>query len=152
MSDIIAGVSFLVFSHYLANIVYRGIKAISQRRLRAFCRETRYNVKFTRIFRLLKNIVYHVHLARFALYCLHIARSLQKSIAQGCSILLNQVSLWLPVLFLEGLCKKTIGPFAPTIVIIILPSCGMLLLLENYKISRKRWSRVGATQKMDFPF
>ena len=45
MGNIIAGVSFLVFSHYLANIVYRGIKAILQRRLRAFCRETRY-VKF----------------------------------------------------------------------------------------------------------
>ena len=29
VSDIIARVSFLVFSHYLANIVYRDIKAIS---------------------------------------------------------------------------------------------------------------------------
>ena len=29
MGNIIAGVSFLVFSHYLANIVYRDIKAIS---------------------------------------------------------------------------------------------------------------------------
>ena len=42
-----------------------------------FFRQTRY-VKFTHIFRLLKNIVYHVHLARFALYCEHITQSLQK--------------------------------------------------------------------------
>ena len=45
MSDIIAQVSFLVFSYYLANIVYRDIKAFSRKRamwwLRAFCRETR---------------------------------------------------------------------------------------------------------------
>ena len=52
--------------------------------LRAFCREMRY-VKFTRIFRLLKNIVYRVHLARLALYRVHIAWSLQKNIAQGWS-------------------------------------------------------------------
>ena len=45
--------------------------------LRAFWRETPF-VKFTRNFRLLKNIVYCVHLARFSLYRVDIARSLQK--------------------------------------------------------------------------
>ena len=44
MSDIIARVSFLIFSHYLANIVYRDIKAISRDFIRYFC--SNYRVVF----------------------------------------------------------------------------------------------------------
>ena len=52
--------------------------------LGAFCRETRY-VKFTRFFRRFENIVYRVHNAIFAKYCVHIARALQKDIAHAWS-------------------------------------------------------------------
>ena len=47
------------------------------------CGDYTWYVKFTRIFRLLKNIVYRVHLTRFALYRVCIARCLQKNIVQG---------------------------------------------------------------------
>ena len=47
-----------------------------------FCRETRCD-KFMRFFRLLKNIVYRVHIAILAKYRVHTAQTLQKDIAQG---------------------------------------------------------------------
>ena len=78
---------------------------------RAFCRETRY-IKFTRLFRPLKNIVQRVHLARFAPYRVHIARSLQKNIAQGWSWWCSHLE-WLAT----GKCKERLSELTNTVII-----------------------------------
>ena len=49
-----------------------------------FCCKAHY-VEFMRFLRFLKNIIYRVHIAILATYRVHIARTLQKDIPQGCS-------------------------------------------------------------------
>ena len=56
--------------------------------LRAFCHETQY-AKFTSIFRILKNIVYRIHLARFALIvCISLEAFEKKTLRGGLKLLL----------------------------------------------------------------
>ena len=95
--------------------------------LRTFCRETLY-VRFTRIFRLLTNIVYRVHLARFALYRVHIAWSLQKNTAQGWSQTVTYCH-WLAYLMFYEL--KTASQMHVSPIVAPLHSCPLLSVVAH---------------------